>query len=94
MDQLEVKLARLRGIFATMDSVMVAFSGGVDSSFLLKVAQETAGSRVLHRGQQCRILEEFPGCDHGIDPGYVHVNDAPRADVQVADFAVAHLSFG
>src|SRR5260370_25282705 len=47
MDSLQVKLDRLRTIFAAMDSVMVAFSGGVDSSFVLKVAQETAGSRVL-----------------------------------------------
>jgi uncharacterized protein len=47
MDALQTKLDRLRTIFAAMDSVMVAFSGGVDSSFVLKVAQETAGSRVL-----------------------------------------------
>jgi uncharacterized protein len=47
MDSLQAKLDRLRTIFAAMDSVMVAFSGGVDSSFVLKVAQETAGSRVL-----------------------------------------------
>jgi uncharacterized protein len=47
MDSLQSKLDRLRTIFAAMDSVMVAFSGGVDSSFVLKVAQETAGSRVL-----------------------------------------------
>jgi uncharacterized protein len=47
MDSLQSKLNRLQAIFAAMDSVMVAFSGGVDSSFVLKVAQETAGSRVL-----------------------------------------------
>jgi uncharacterized protein len=47
MDSLQDKLERLRATFAAMDSVMVAFSGGVDSSFVLKVAHETAGSRVL-----------------------------------------------
>jgi len=47
MDSLQSKLDRLQAIFAAMDSVMVAFSGGVDSSFVLKVAQETAGARVL-----------------------------------------------
>ena len=47
MDLLETKLARLRAIFAPMDSVIVAFSGGVDSSFLLRVAYEVAGERVL-----------------------------------------------
>lgn len=47
MDTLQAKLGRLQATFAAMDSLMVAFSGGVDSSFVLKVAHETAGSRVL-----------------------------------------------
>jgi pyridinium-3,5-biscarboxylic acid mononucleotide sulfurtransferase len=47
MDSLQVKLERLQATLAAMGSVMVAFSGGVDSSFLLRVAQEVAGSRVL-----------------------------------------------
>jgi len=47
MDSLEAKLERMRGIFLPMRSVMVAFSGGVDSTFVLKVAHETIGDRVL-----------------------------------------------
>jgi uncharacterized protein len=45
--ELAAKLARLREIFAAMDRVIVAFSGGVDSTFVLKVACDTIGDRVL-----------------------------------------------
>jgi uncharacterized protein len=44
---LDQKLYHLRAIFAAMDDVMVAFSGGVDSTFVLKVARDTLGDRVL-----------------------------------------------
>ena len=44
---LEVKLARLRALLAELPSALVAFSGGVDSSFLLGVAHEVLGSRCL-----------------------------------------------
>ncbi|MDO8434579.1 MAG: ATP-dependent sacrificial sulfur transferase LarE [Candidatus Binatus sp.] len=37
----------MREIFAPMRSVIVAFSGGVDSTFVLKVAHQTIGDRVL-----------------------------------------------
>ncbi|HEY6421257.1 MAG TPA: ATP-dependent sacrificial sulfur transferase LarE [Candidatus Binataceae bacterium] len=47
MDTLTQKLDRLRAIFAPMKSVIVAFSGGVDSTFVLKVAHDTIGDRVL-----------------------------------------------
>ncbi len=40
------KLARLKGILRDMDSVLIAFSGGVDSTFLLKAAVEVLGGRV------------------------------------------------
>lgn len=44
----ETKLDRLREILVSLGSVLVAFSGGVDSSFLLKMALDTLGpKRVL-----------------------------------------------
>ncbi|MBF6559332.1 MAG: ATP-dependent sacrificial sulfur transferase LarE [Candidatus Binataceae bacterium] len=44
---LEQKLARLSEIFRPMRSLMVAFSGGVDSTFVLKAACDALGARVL-----------------------------------------------
>ncbi|SEF40697.1 uncharacterized protein SAMN05660865_00168 [Caloramator fervidus] len=41
------KLEKLKDILSDMESVLVAFSGGVDSSFLLKVARDVLKSRVL-----------------------------------------------
>ena len=45
--KLPAKLARMREILAPMRSLIVAFSGGVDSTFVLKVAYETLGDKVL-----------------------------------------------
>ena len=44
---LRSKLDHLRAIFTPMGDVIVAFSGGVDSTFVLKVAHDTIGDRVL-----------------------------------------------
>jgi uncharacterized protein len=41
------KLARLRGNLQAMGRVLVAFSGGVDSSFLLRVAADELGGDVV-----------------------------------------------
>jgi pyridinium-3,5-biscarboxylic acid mononucleotide sulfurtransferase len=44
---LTAKLDRMRAIFAPMRSLIVAFSGGVDSTLVLKVAHDALGDRVL-----------------------------------------------
>ncbi len=41
--ELENKIQRLREIFKSMGRVLVAYSGGVDSTLLLKVAKDTLG---------------------------------------------------
>jgi uncharacterized protein len=43
----ETKVARLRTLLGTFDSALVAFSGGVDSSFLLHEAAAVLGPRCL-----------------------------------------------
>jgi uncharacterized protein len=44
---MEKKLRRLQEIIKEMDSLLVAYSGGVDSSLLLKVAKDTLGEKVV-----------------------------------------------
>jgi pyridinium-3,5-biscarboxylic acid mononucleotide sulfurtransferase len=43
----DVKLARLEGILDTLGGAVVAYSGGVDSSFLMAVSHEVLGDRAL-----------------------------------------------
>lgn len=47
IDALNLKLVKLKDILLSLDSVIVAYSGGVDSSFLAKVAFDTLGEKSL-----------------------------------------------
>ena len=46
-DETQQKFENLKDILKSMKKVLVAFSGGVDSTFLLKVAQDVLGSNVM-----------------------------------------------
>src|SRR5918911_2102814 len=43
----EAKLARLKDLLRALDGALVAFSGGVDSAFVLAVAREVLGARAV-----------------------------------------------
>ena len=43
------KLDRLHALLSDMGSVLVAYSGGVDSAFLLKVAVDSLGEHARRR---------------------------------------------
>ncbi len=45
MNDIEARYARLQALLLDLDRVLVAFSGGVDSTFLLKAAVDTLGPR-------------------------------------------------
>ncbi|MBM4348555.1 MAG: ATP-dependent sacrificial sulfur transferase LarE [Deltaproteobacteria bacterium] len=44
ISELKNKIEKLKEIFQSMGKVVVAFSGGVDSTFLLKIARDTLGA--------------------------------------------------
>jgi len=47
MSQIEIKFNKLKEILLSFESVMLAYSGGVDSTFLLKVSKEVLGNAVV-----------------------------------------------
>ena len=75
MPTLDEKYARLQAVLRGLESVLVAFSGGVDSTLLLKVAYDTLGERAIaatadsetyprEELEQARELAALIGCRH------------------------------
>ncbi len=53
---LSKKINRLKKILKAMESTLIAFSGGVDSTFLLKVAKDTLGNKVTAATAKSQIF--------------------------------------
>ena len=70
------KLAKLKKIISGLDTAIVAYSGGTDSSLLLKVASEMMGDRVI---AVTAVSPTYPG------------NDFIRAREITKEFGVKHL---
>lgn len=47
MDITHQKLDKLKTYLRSLESIAIAFSGGVDSTFLLKIAHDILGDRVI-----------------------------------------------
>jgi uncharacterized protein len=83
------KVERLRAIVRALPSAVVAFSGGVDSTFVLRVARDELGERVLaltttsasmpaHERDEARRLAAQIGARH---------LEVPTDEVAIADYA-------
>ena len=83
-DSAHKKLARLQGILRDMQSVLIAYSGGVDSTFLLKVASDTLGDTMPPCG------DTMPPCGDTMPPcGDTMPHSVPRSACVLAVTAVS-----
>jgi uncharacterized protein len=83
-DTLQGKLTRLEACIRRWDRVAVAFSGGVDSTFLLKVAREVLGQNVL---AVTVVSELMPRHEKADAVHLAQLIDAPHVLVETDDLS-------
>ncbi|MBT5469132.1 MAG: ATP-dependent sacrificial sulfur transferase LarE [Nitrospina sp.] len=87
---LSEKTEKLKSLILKMDRVLVAFSGGVDSTLVLAIAREVLGENVLavtaqsesvpdREMQACRELSQEIGAEHL----FIRTNEMSNPDYQV-----------
>jgi uncharacterized protein len=81
------KLERLRGILGAMESVAIGYSGGVDSTLLLRVAVDVLGPRAVamigkSETYPSREFEEAVALAHGMGARFVVVKTEETDDVK------------
>ena len=60
MNKLQEKYQKLLSYLKELDSVAIAFSGGVDSTFLLAAAKEALGDKVIAQQNPAFSRKENP----------------------------------
>jgi pyridinium-3,5-biscarboxylic acid mononucleotide sulfurtransferase len=76
LDDRHLKLAKLKTYLASLGSAAVAFSGGVDSTFLLRIAYDTLGSNaVAVTARSCSFPERElkEASDYARSQGIAHI---------------------
>ena len=86
----ERKEHALRDLLASLESVIVSFSGGVDSSYLLKIAYDVLGNNAvaatgLSQTYAAEEMEEARVVAYDIGAEYVLVDTAELTDSRYAD---------
>jgi uncharacterized protein len=82
------KLERLQKLLNEMNGVLVAFSGGVDSSFLLKVAHDTLGERAV---AVTAVSETYPEHELASAKKVAVLVGAKHVIIETSEFEVAEF---